>query len=271
LWRNDKKDWAMTEPKDVTIPGSVQTDPFAAVGLVLSGSGAGLLTVLSLGGYAGLEAGIGLVLPGLALVGLGLLAMWTRPAFPGDGGAWRWVVLVAGLALFPLSGAVLGWPDLARLLWLPAVVLLYAQGRRIEAVRAVPAWSAPLHLPLLLTSAFAEGSGLLLLLAPLTLSQAAPDWVAGLLIALVAARLLVWMAYRRRLTGETVPAATASVLLAFSTPFALGGNVVPLVLTMVAGTVPALASSALAAAGLAVAVGGWALRLVILTRAGCTH
>lgn len=257
----------MTEPKDVTIPDLAQADPFAAIGLVLSGSGAGLLAILSLGGYAGLDAGLGLVLPGLALVGLGLLAMWTRPAFPGDGGAWRWAAVLAGSILFPLSGAMLGWPDLARLLWAPAVLLLYAQGCRIEAVRAVPAWNAPLHLPLLLTSAFAEGSGLVLLLAPLVLSRAVPDWVAGLLIALVAARLLVWMAYRRRLTGETVPPATASVLLAFSTPFALGGNVVPLVLTMVAGTVPALASAALAAAGLAVAVGGWALRLVILMRA----
>lgn len=261
----------MTEPNIVTIPGPTQTDPFAAAGLVLSGSGAGLLTILSLGGYAGLEAGVGMVLPGLALIGLGLVSMWLRPTFPGEGGVWRWVAVLAGLALFPLSGAVLGWPDLARLLWLPAMVVLYAQGRRIEAVRAVPAWSAPLHLPLLLTSAFAEGSGLLLLLAPLALSQAAPDWVAGVLIAAVAARLLVWMAYRRRLTGESVPAATAAVLLAFSTPFTLGGNVAPLVLTMVAGTIPALASAALAAAGLAVAVGGWALRLVILTRAGYTH
>jgi len=257
----------MTESKDVLAPA----DPFAAAGLVLSGAGAALLIILSLGGYGGLGAEAGLVLPGLALVGLGLVAMWRNPGFPGAGGTWRIAAIVAGLALFPLSGAVLGWPDLARLLWLPAMVLLYAQARQIEAVRAVPAWSAPLHLPLLLTSALAEGSGLLLLLAPLVLSHAAPDWVAGVLIAAVAARLLVWMAYRRRLTGETVPAATAAVLLGFSTPFTLGGNVIPLVLTMVAGTVPALASAALAAAGLAVAVGGWALRLVILTRAGHTH
>ncbi|CCG39973.1 Phenylacetyl CoA [Magnetospirillum molischianum DSM 120] len=253
------------------MPGPVQTDTIAAAGLVLSGSGAGLLTVLSLGGYAGLEVGAGGVIPGLMLVGGGLLALWLRPALSGADGAWRWVAAVAGGALFPLSGAVLGWPDLVRLLWLPSVVLLYAQGRQIESVRAVPAWSAPLHLPLLLTSAFAEGSGLLLLLAPLILSEATPDWTAGLLIALVAARLLVWMAYRRRLTGESAPVATASVLLAFSTPFALGGNVVPLVLTMVAGVVPALASSALAAAGLAVVIGGWALRLVILMRATYTH
>jgi len=253
------------------MPGPLRPDAIAAAGLVLSGSGAGLLVILSLGGYAGLDAGVGVVLFGLALVGGGLLATWLRPALSVEGGMWRRVAAIAALALFPLVGAAEGWPDLVRLLWLPALALLYAQARRIEAVRSVPAWSAPLHLPLLLTSAMAEASGLLLLLAPLVWAGTSPDWTAGLLIALIAARLLVWMAYRRRLTGETAPVETAKVLVAFSTPFALGGNVVPLVLAMVAGTVPALASSALAAAGLAVTVGGWALRLVILTRAGCAH
>jgi len=261
----------MTETREETRPAPAWPDGIAAAGLVVSGSGAGLLAILSLGGYGGLDAGAGLVLPGLALVGLGLLAMWLRPALSAEGETWRRVAAIAALVLFPLCGAALGWPDLIRLVWLPALVVLYAQARRIEAVRAVPAWSAPLHMPLLLTSAFAEGSGLLLLLAPLTMAGAAPDWTAGLMIALVAARLLVWMAYRRRLTGETVPAATAVVLLAFSTPFTLGGNVIPLALSIVAGMMPSLASSALAAAGLAVVAGGWALRLVILTRATYTH
>lgn len=261
----------MTQTREETRPGPLRPDGIAAAGLVVSGSGAGLLGILSLGGYGGLDAGIGLVLPALVLVGLGLLAMWLRPALSAEGQVWGRVAAIAAFALFPLCGAALGWPDLIRLVWLPALVVVYAQARRIEAARGIPAWNAPLHLPLILTGAFAEGSGLLLLLAPLTIAGAAPDWAAGLMIALVAARLLVWMAYRRRLTGDNVPAATAVVLLAFSTPYTLGGNVVPLVLSMVAGMMPELAVSALAAAGLAVVAGGWALRLVILTRAGCTQ
>jgi phenylacetyl-CoA:acceptor oxidoreductase subunit 2 len=75
------------------------------------------------------------------------------------------------------------------------------------------------------------------------------------------------MFYRRRMVAGGAPLAAAAVLVAFSTPFTLGGNVMPVVMLMAAGVMPDAAVAALAAAGLAAMVGGWMLKVTIVTRA----
>ena len=246
----------------------------AAGNFIGGGSGTGLLILVSLGAFRGLYSQV-LLVAGLGLVGLGLFSVFLEIGRPWRamnvllGGKRSWMTreaIVAGV-LFPLGGAALFFPDLAKLVWIPALAYLYCQCRILEATKGIPTWRSPLILPLILTTGIAEGAGVLLLLAPLTLDGGAPDWVAGVLIAAVAARLFVWMFYRRRMVAGGAPVQAAAVLVAFSAPFTLGGNVMPVVMLMAAGIMPAVAAAALAAAGLTAMLGGWALKITIVTKA----
>lgn len=247
----------------------------AAGNFIGGGCGTGLLIVISLGAFKGLSGPVPLLV-GLALVALGLLSVLFELGRPLRalnvifGGKRSWMTreaMVAGV-LFPLGAAALVFPDLVKLVWLPALAYLYCQGRILEVSKGIPTWRSPLILPLTMASGVAEGTGILLLLAPLVVDGGAPDWCAGVLIAALAARLMVWMVYRRRMVdGGEAPALAQAVLVAFSTPFTLGGNIIPVVLIVAAGVQPDLAGAAMAAAGLAAAVGGWALKVTIVTKA----
>lgn len=246
----------------------------AAGNFIGGGSGTGLLILVSLGAFRGLYSPV-LLVAGLALVGLGLFSVFLEIGRPLRainvllGGKRSWMTreaVVAGV-LFPLGGAALFFPDLAKLVWIPALAYLYCQARILEAAKGIPTWRSPLILPLILTTGIAEGAGVLLLLAPLTLVGGAPDWVAGVLIGAVAARLFVWMFYRRRMVAGGAPVQAAAVLVGFSAPFTLGGNVMPVMMLMAAGIMPDIAVAALAAAGLTAMAGGWALKIIIVTKA----
>ncbi len=238
-----------------------------AAGNLIGGSGAGLLIVASLGAFGGLYSGA-LLAAGTGVAAAGMLSV--LPELGRLPRAWRgWLVrqAIAAAVLFPLAIAAVVLPLLVKLVWMPALVFLYCQARALEVSTDVPAWRSPLIMPLMIVTGIAEGAGLLLLLAPLALETAVPEWVAGVLIAAVAARQFVWMSYRRRMTGGEAPIEAAAELLAFSTPFALGGNVMPMVLAMAVGVMPEMGSAALAAAGLAAVGGGWALKVIIVTKA----
>ncbi|MDO8608348.1 MAG: phenylacetyl CoA [Phaeospirillum sp.] len=246
----------------------------AAGNFIGGGSGTGLLILVSLGAFSGLYSQILLVV-GLGLVGLGLFSVFLEIGRPLRAinvlfGAKRsWMTreaMVAGV-LFPLGGAALFFPDLAKLVWIPALAYLYCQARILEATKGIPTWRSPLILPLILSTGLVEGAGALLVLAPLTLAGGAPDWVAAVLIGAVAARVFVWMFYRRRMAAGGAPVAAAAVLIGFSAPFTLGGNVMPVMMLMAAGVMPDIAMAALAAAGLTAMVGGWALKITIVTKA----
>ena len=246
----------------------------AAGNFIGGGTGTGLLILVSLGAFRGLY-GPALLVAGLALVGLGLFSVFLEIGRPLRamnvilGGKRSWMTreaMVAGV-LFPLGGAALVFPDLAKLVWIPALAYLYCQCRILEAAKGIPTWRSPLILPLILTTGIAEGAGALLLLAPLALPGGAPDWVGGVLIGAVAARLFVWMFYRRRMVAGGAPVVAAAVLVAFSAPFTLGGNIMPVIMLVAAGIMPDIAVAALAAAGLTAMLGGWALKITIVTRA----
>ena len=268
----------------------------AAGNFVGGGSGSGLLILASLGAFRGMESPV-LLLAGLGLVGLGLFSVFLEIGRPLRainvllGGKRSWMTreaMVAGV-LFPLGGAALFFPDLAKLgrmtpetalemagdglrevcetVGIPPILHMGScvdNARILEAAKGIPTWRSPLILPLILSTGIAEGAGALLLLTPLALEAGAPDWVAGTLIGAVAARLFVWMFYRRRMVAGGAPVAAAAVLVAFSAPFTLGGNIMPVVMLMGAGILPDLA---VAAAGLAALAGGWMLKVTIVTRA----
>jgi phenylacetyl-CoA:acceptor oxidoreductase subunit 2 len=246
----------------------------AAGNFIGGGSGTGLLILTSLGAFAGLYSRA-LLLVGLILVGLGLFSVFLEIGRPFRamnvllGGKRSWMTreaFVAGV-LFPLGGAALLYPDLAKLVWIPAAAYLYCQCRILEAAKGIPTWRSPLILPLIAATGLAEGAGILVLLGSLTLEGGAPEWAAGVLVAAIAARLFVWMAYRRRMVGGEAPVEAAAALIRFSMPFTLGGNVIPLAFLVAAGAMPDIHAAALAAAGLAAMAGGWGLKITIVTKA----
>ncbi|CAA7627155.1 phenylacetyl CoA [Magnetospirillum sp. SS-4] len=246
----------------------------AAGNFIGGGSGTGLLILVSLGAFAGLYSQV-LLVAGLGLVGLGLFSVFLEIGRPLRsmnvllGGKRSWMTREAFIAavLFPLGGAALFLPDLAKLVWIPALAYLYCQCRILEAAKGIPTWRSPLILPLILATGLTEGAGILLLLAPFVVAGGAPEWVSGTLVALLALRLFVWMLYRRRMVDGGAPVQAAAVLIAFSGPFTIGGNVAPLVLLVAAGLQPDIAVAAMAAAGLAAMAGGWALKITIVTKA----
>jgi phenylacetyl-CoA:acceptor oxidoreductase subunit 2 len=246
----------------------------AAGNFIGGGSGSGLLILASVAAYYGLYSRA-LLLAGLVLVALGLVSVFLEIGRPLRalnvllGGKFSWMTreaMTAGV-LFPLGAVALVWPDFARLVWIPAAIYLYCQGRILEASKGIPAWRSPLILPLTMVSGLAEGAGLALLLAPLVLDDGAPDWLGGVLMAALAARIFVWMFYRRKMEAGGAPVAAAAVLVGFSAPFTLGGNIMPVVMLMGAGLEPSIQVAALAAAGLAATAGGWAMKVVIVTKA----
>ena len=246
----------------------------AAGNFIGGGSGTGLLILTSLGAFGGLYSRV-LLIAGLALVGLGLFSVFLEIGRPLRalnvllGGKRSWMTreaFVAGV-LFPLGAAALIWPDLAKLVWIPAVAYLYCQARILEAAKGIPTWRSPLILPLTIASGLAEGAGALLVLGTLVLDGGAPEWVAGTLVATIAARIFVWMFYRRRMVEGEAPVEAAAVLIRISMPFTLGGNIIPIAFLVIAGIQPDIRAAALAAAGLAAMAGGWAMKIVIVTKA----
>ena len=246
----------------------------AAGNFIGGGSGTGLLILTSLGAFGGLYSRV-LLIAGLALVGLGLFSVFLEIGRPLRalnvllGGKRSWMTreaFVAGV-LFPLGASALIWPDLAKLVWIPAVAYLYCQARILEAAKGIPTWRSPLILPLTIASGLAEGAGALLVLGTLVLDGGAPEWVAGTLVATIAARIFVWMFYRRRMVEGEAPVEAAAVLIRFSMPFTLGGNIIPIAFLVIAGIQPDIRAAALAAAGLAAMAGGWAMKIVIVTKA----
>lgn len=242
----------------------------AAGNFIGGGAGSGLIVCVAL-----TAAPRGPMLLGAALVALGLASVWLEIGRPLR--AWHvvfhprrsWMsreAIVAPPLLLAALAASLDQPfarDAAALL---AVAYVYCQGRILQAARGIPAWREPRIVPLLMTTALAEGAGLLLLwLAIASARPAVPALWAGFALAL-AARWLLWRAWRSRIraapralaaldrVGRVVTACTALPLagaaLAWGT--ALPGDI---------ALVVQAASGALAAGA-----GVW-FKLVLVTRA----
>ena len=251
-------------------------DARAACNFVCGGAGAGLIVFTALSGARG-PALTGLMLAGLALVGVGLFCVFLETGRPlrainvlfNPRTSWMSREAITAAMLFAAGLAAAA--GVTQWVWVAAalsLVFVYCQARMLQAAKGIPAWREPLLIPLILTTALTEGGGLLLLAMPLTGAVTPLLLVAfGLLVI---ARVLVWQAYRRRLAG-TLARGAASALDRAGQMLQVAGTPVPLALValIVMGAVSGVQVPVLAAiAGLAAAFAGAYLKFTLVTRAG---
>jgi phenylacetyl-CoA:acceptor oxidoreductase subunit 2 len=248
-------------------------DARAAGNFIGGGMGGSLIVFAALSGATGLALSW-LLLSGLGLVGLGLLCVAFELGRPlrairvlrNPRTSWMARESWTAMLLFPVglvaAAGVMGFAWIAAAL---ALVFVYCQARMLQAAKGIPAWREPLLTPLLVTTGLAEGGGVFLLTAPL---HGAPTGVTVIAFAvLVVARLVVWVAYRRRLAGRAAPEAQAA-LDAAGRVLMLAGTLLPLVLAAAAAFAGAFALPIAALAGLLAALAGAWIKLVLVTRAG---
>ncbi len=248
----------------------------AAGNFICGGAGAGLIVFAALSGAVG-PAFTGLVLAGLALVGLGLFYVWLeigRPlralhVFFNPRTSWMTREAFTAILLFPVGlAAAAAVPGCAWVAAVLALAFVYCQGRMLQGAKGIPAWREPLLSPLIVMTGLAEGAGLFFLTAPLhaTGTQA----LLAIFGALALVRMLVWFAYRRRLAAAAAPGANAALDRA-GRMLQIAGTLVPLVLiaAIVAGAASAAQTPLVAAiAGLAAAAAGAYAKYTIVIRAG---
>jgi phenylacetyl-CoA:acceptor oxidoreductase subunit 2 len=248
----------------------------AAGNFIGGGAGTGLIVFAALSETRA-TALAALMLAGLALVGLGLFCVSLelgRPlralnVFRNPRTSWMGREAWASLLLVPAGlAAAWGVPGLAWVAAAMGLVFVYCQARLVQAAKGIPAWREPLVVPLLLTTGLVEGGGLFF--AAMPWHRAGSLWLLAGFGALVLCRVLVWLAYRRRLASVAARGAVAA-LDGAGRVLQLAGTVVPLALLAVvaAGGVTGEATLWLAAlAGVAAALAGAYAKLALITGAG---
>jgi phenylacetyl-CoA:acceptor oxidoreductase subunit 2 len=248
----------------------------AAGNFIGGGAGTGLIVFAALSETRA-TALAALMLAGLALVGLGLFCVSLelgRPlralnVFRNPRTSWMGREAWASLLLVPAGlAAAWGVPGLAWVAAAMGLVFVYCQARLVQAAKGIPAWREPLVVPLLVTTGLVEGGGLFF--AAMPWHRAGSLWLLAGFGALVLCRVLVWLAYRRRLASVAVRGAVAA-LDGAGRVLQLAGTVVPLALLAVvaAGGVTGEATLWLAAlAGVAAALAGAYAKLALITGAG---
>lgn len=237
----------------------------AATNFVAGGAGAGLVVASVASGARGAPAAVALV-AGLAFVGLGLFAVWLeigRPlralnVFANPRTSWmsREAIAAVVLGVLAIAGAWLhaagsaNAPAIGALAAAAALAFAWCQGRILRAAKGIPAWRSPAAPALIVATSLAEGAGLWWLAA----AWHAQGTRTGLALfgALLVARLVAWLGYRRTIAGN---ARASAALAPAGTALAVGGTFVPLVLVAVA----AVSTSEGWVLGLAAAAGALAL------------
>jgi len=247
----------------------------AAGNFICGGAGAGLIVFAALSG-AGTPTFTALVLAGLALVGLGLFCVWLeigRPlralhVFFNPRTSWMTRESFAAARVFPVGlAAAVAVPACAWVAAALALAFVYCQGRMLQGAKGIPAWREPLLSPLIVITGLVEGAGLSFVIAPPNGEGIQPFLV--LFGVLLLARVLVWLAYRRRLAAAVAPKAQAALDRA-GRWLQVAGTLVPLVLTaaIMASAAAAAQTPLLAAiAGLMAAIAGAYTKYTIVTRA----
>ena len=230
----------------------------AAMNFMLGGTGAGLLVACAIAAPSPrLE-----IVAGLALIAAGLGSVWLEigrklralHVFFNPKTSWMTRESFAALVVFALGAGTLARPEpwLLAVLAVAATAFVYCQARILRASKGIPAWRAPQVVPLIITTALAEGAGAALLfeIVPLALP------LVGL--ALIA-RAFAWYRFRSALKHERC----AATLERPGKMIVLLGTVVPLVLLAAAQVEP---RAALIAA-IATIAAGWWFKLALVTRA----
>jgi phenylacetyl-CoA:acceptor oxidoreductase subunit 2 len=251
-------------------------DARAAGNFICGGAGAGFVVFTAFAGVSG-PVLAGLMLAGLALVGLGLFCVFLETGRPlrainvffNPRTSWMTREAFTATLLFAAGlAAAAGVPGFAWVAAVLALVFVYCQGRMLQAAKGIPAWREPLLVPLIVSTGLAEGGGLFFLAAPLHGAGTLSLLVA--LGTLVVVRVLIWLAYRRRLVA-VIDRRAGAALDGAGRMLQIGGTLVPLALVALiaigalSGTqIPLLA----AIAGLAVTAAGAYLKYTLVTRAG---
>lgn len=245
-------------------------DGRAAANFMFGGAGSGLIVFAALAGGPPW-----LLLAGAALVGLGLLSVFSELGRPLRAmnvirhPARSWMTREAMVAPVVFAAVAVAWFTGPRAAWLSgllagaALAFVYCQARMLQAAKGIPAWREPLTVPLIVATGLAEGGGLWLLLASAAGPATVLPWVAFALA--LAARLALWLAWRRRL--RAAPRALAAIDRA-GQAFNVA-TLLPLALAVVAASSP-LPPAALIAlqvvAGALAAAGGLWFKLTLVTR-----
>ena len=230
----------------------------AAANFMLGGTGAGLLVACAIAMPSPRLA----ILAGLALIGAGLGAVWLEigrklralHVFFNPKTSWMTRESFAALIVFALGLGSLARPEpwLLSTLGLAAASFVYCQARILRASKGIPAWRVPQVVPLIVTTALAEGAGAALLfeVVPLALPFIGLAFVA---------RALAWSRYRAALARERC----AASLAAAGKMLLLLGTAVPLCLLAVTYVDPRAAPLV----AIAAVAAGWWLKLTLVTRA----
>ena len=245
-------------------------DGRAAANFMCGGAGSGLIVFTPFAGGPNW-----LLLVGAALVALGLLSVFSEIGRPLRAmnvirhPARSWMsreafvapVLFAAVAAAWFAGSRAAW--LSGFLALAGLAFVYCQARMVQAAKGIPAWREPLTVPLIVATGLAEGGGLWLLLASTTGPASLMPWVAFALA--LAARLALWLAWRRRL--RAAPRALAAIDRAGRAFKA--ATLLPLALAVLAASSPlppvALIALQVVAGALAAAGGLW-FKFTLVTR-----
>ena len=261
---------------DRTLPRQQSNwDARAAANFICGGAGGGLLLATALASGRG-EDLRPLVVVALALVGIGLLAVWLEIGRPWRAlnvylnAATSWMTREAMVApLLFASGAAAVLFNRPAAFWIAGIlglVYVYCQARMLHANKGIPAWRHASCAGMVIATDLSEGAGLLCAGALVWPGLAS---FGVLLAALLAVRLLAWWKYLASLRGMGVPLGTSKALDAVDVRFVWLGHAVPAVLGMTAGLTGLPLLAALAGV-LAAAAGGW-FKYTLVCRAAFTQ
>ena len=138
----------------------------------------------------------------------------------------------------------------------------------LQAARGIPTWREPLFSPLIVLTGLVEGGGAFFLTD--ALHHAGTEPLLVLFGTLVLARVVVWLAYRRRIAAIADPRALAALAVP-GRVLQIVGTVLPLALvalTVVVALSGEAVSAAAGVAGLAAWITGACLKYALVTRAG---
>lgn len=246
----------------------------AAGNFMFGGTGSGLILAAALALPLGPARAVSLPL-GLVLVAAGLTCVWLeigRPlralhVFFNARTSWMTREAFAGIALFGVTIAAFfrpgDWMEIA--LGCFALLFAWCQAMILRASKGIPAWREPRVVPLILTTALAEGAALAVVLA---LAYNLPNPFAyGLLALALLARAAAWFAYVARVAPKLNGAPQAAIIAV--TPLLLWiGTFGPLALAALAAALPRHFALPLALASAAAAIlTGWHAKGTIVTRA----
>jgi len=268
----------MTHANRMAVPAHAGTrqrhwDWRAAGNFIGGGTGSGLMLAAAVAALAW-PAAVPLawaLLAGMACVAAGLWLVWLEIGKP-----WRalhvffhpqtsWMTregIVAGpLLACAAAAAATGAQPLLVVLVPLAAAYLYCQARILRASRAIPAWSHPRVVPLIVACGLAEGCGALLLLG-----GAGHRGVVALALLAALAREVSRQAYRRGLQAGGAPAPT---LAWFDHPATRGLQALRLLaLGLLLAALAGGGGAAMAAlGGVLLLATGWGLKFILVTRA----